>query len=104
MVLVIPFVQHFEVTKGHIADGYIKEAVGHLHFFKAGDGDGAVLIELLGDAPGDGIQFHTISVTACHGAWNHADEVAHSAGGFQNIALSEAHLLQCLIHSLDDNR
>ena len=104
MVLVIPLVQHLEVTKGHIADCHIKETVRHLHFFKPGDGNRTVLIKLLGNAPGDGIQFHTIGMTASHTAGNHADEIANAAGGFQNIALPEAHLLQCLIHSLDDNR
>ena len=104
VVLVVPLVQHLEIAKGNIADGYIKKAVGHLHLFKAGDGDRAVLIQLLGDAPGDGIQFHTIGVTACHTVGNHSYEIAHAAGWLQNIALPEAHLLQCLIHCTNDNR
>ena len=44
MMLVIPLVQHLEITKGNIADSHIKEAVGHLHLFKAGHGNGAVLV------------------------------------------------------------
>ena len=103
MVLVIPLVQHSEIAKGHIADDHIKEAVGHLHLFKAGDGNGAVLIELLGDASGDGIQLHTVGVTACHAVGEHTDKVAHAAGRLQNVALPEAHLLQCLIHGLNDD-
>ena len=104
VVLIVSLIQHLEIAKGNIADGHIKEAIRHLHLFKAGDGNGAVLIELLGDAPGDGIQFHTISVTACHAFGNHADEIANTTGWLQNIALPEAHLLQRLIHGLDDNR
>ena len=103
VVLIIALVQHLEVTKGHIADGHIKEAVGHLHLFKAGDGNGAVLIKLLGNAPGDGIQLHTVGVAPSHAVRNHADKVANTAGWFQDVALPEAHLLQCLIHGLDDD-
>ena len=44
MVLVIPLVQHLEVTKGNISDCHIKEAVGHLYLFKAGHGNRTVLV------------------------------------------------------------
>ena len=104
MVLIIPLIHHLEIAKGNIANCHVKEAVRHLYLFKAGDGNGAVLIELLGDAPGDGIQLHTVGVTVCHGIRNHADKVANTAGRLQNIALPEAHLRQCLIHRLDNDR
>ena len=44
MVFVIPLVQHFEIAKGNITDSHIKETVGHLHLFKAGHGNGTVLV------------------------------------------------------------
>ena len=104
MVFVVPLVQYLEITKRNITDGHIKEAVGHLYLFKAGHGNGAVLVKLLGDASGDGIQLHTVGMTACHGIRDHAKEVTDTTGRFQNVTLLESHLLQCLIHGLDNDR
>ena len=44
MVFIIPLIQHLKIPKRHITDGYIEEAVRHLHLFKSGNGNGAVLI------------------------------------------------------------
>ena len=104
MMLVIPLVQHLEITKGNIADSHIKEAVGHLHLFKAGHSNGTVLIELLGNPSGDRIQFHTVGMTACHGIRDHTNEIADTAGGFQDVALFESHVMKGLIHGPDDDR
>ena len=53
MVFVILPVPYFEIAKRHIADGHIKEAVRHLHLFKAVHGNTAVLIKLLCNASAD---------------------------------------------------
>ena len=104
MVLVIPLVQHPEIAKGDIADGHIKETVGHLHLFKAGDGNGAVLIDLLGDASGDGIQFYTVGVTACHGARNHANEITHAAGRFYKDVIFDTSPVAGKVYKNSENR
>ena len=104
VVFVVFLIPHLKVAKRHIADGHIKEAVGHLHLFKAIHGNAAVLIELLRNPPADGVDFHTVDFAVCHAVRQHTDEVANAAGRFQNVSLPEAHLLQCLVHSPDDDR
>ena len=66
MVLVVPPVYHFEISKGDVADGYIKKAVRHLHRFKSINGNAGTLIELLGNTPGNGILLYTIGFAARH--------------------------------------
>ena len=51
MVLVVPFIQHFEIPKGDVAHGYIKKAVGHLHSFKAVYGNVGILVKLARNPP-----------------------------------------------------
>ena len=92
VVFVVFLIQYLKVAKRHIADCHIKKAVGHLYLFKAGYGNGAVLIKLLGNAPGDGVQFHTVDLAACHSVREHTDKVTDATGRLQNIALSKAHL------------
>ena len=104
VVFVVFLIPYFEIAKRHIADGHIKEAVRHLHLFKAIHGNAAVLIELLCDPSADGVDFHTVDFAVRHAVRQHTDEVANTAGRFQNISLPEAHLRKCLVHSPDDDR
>ena len=92
VVFIVPLVQYLEIPKGHIADGHIKEAVGHLHLFKAIHGNAAVLIELLCDPPADGVDFHTVGFAVRHAVRQHTDEISNTAGRLQNVSLPEAHL------------
>ena len=92
MVFVVFLIPHLKVAKRHIADGHIKEAVGHLHLFKAIHGNAAVLIELLCDPPADGVDFHTVGFAVRHAVRQHTDEISNTAGRLQNVSLPEAHL------------
>ena len=103
MVFVVLFVQHLEIPKRHVAHGHIKEAVGHLHLFKAVHGDPAVLIELLGDAPGNAVDLHAVGFAPGHAVGQHPDEVSDAAGWLQNVPGLEAHLREGAIHGLNDN-
>ena len=92
VVFVVFLIPHLKVAKRHIADGHIKEAVGHLHLFKAIHGNAAVLIELLCDPPADGVDFHTVGFAVRHAVRQHTDEISNTAGRLQNVSLPEAHL------------
>ena len=103
MIFVVLLVQHLEIPKRNVAHGHIKEAVGHLHLFKAVHGDLAVLIELLGDAPGNAVDLHAIGFAPGHAVRQHPDKVTDAAGRLQNVAGLEAHLREGVVHGLDDD-
>ena len=100
-MLVIAFIRHLEVAEGDITDGHIKKAVREVCFLKPLDSNGRFLIELLGDAPADGIQFDAVDLGIHQAIRAHADEVADAAGRLQHIAGLEPHVLQGLIHGPD---
>ena len=104
VVLVITLIQHLEIPKGDVADGYIKKAVGHLHGFKAVYGNAGVLVKLARNPPGNGIQLHTIGFAARHVSRQKAQEIAGAAGRFQNVPLGKAHLSESLVDSPDNHR
>ena len=99
MIFVVLPVRHLEVAEGDVTDSHIKEAVRHLHPFKACHGDAAVLVELSRDPPADAVDLHAVGFAVFHAVRQHTDEVADAAGRLQNVSLPETHLLQCLIHS-----
>ena len=103
VVLVIPLIQHLEIPKGDVADGYIKKAVGHLHGFKAVYGNTGVLVKLPRNAPGNGIQLHAIGFAARHVSRQKAQEIARAAGWLQDVALGKAHLSESLVDSPDNH-
>ena len=103
VVLVITLIQHLEIPKGDVAHGHIKEAVGHLHSFKAVHGNAGVLVKLPRDPPGNGIQLHAIGFAARHICGEQAQEIAGAAGWLQNVTLGKAHLSESLVDSPDDH-
>ena len=98
---VVGLVIHFIVTKGDIPDTEVEEVppVGGL---ETGHLDVRLRVQLLGDAPGDGVQLHTIEAAARHAVREQAEEIAHTHRGFQDVARLEAHLSHGLIDGLDD--
>ena len=91
------------VAKGHIAHGQIIE-VAPVGGFKACHLDFCLRIQFLRNAPGDGIQFHTIQSASLHGIRQHTEEVADTHRRFQNIAFLKSHTVQCLIDCTDHGR
>ena len=94
--LVICLIVDLVLTERHIAHRQIVEitAVGGL---KTGYGNVCLRVQLLGDAPGDGIQFYAVQAAVCHAGGQHSKEIAHAHGRFQNVARLEAHFLDRLI-------
>ena len=80
VVLVVPLIYHLEIPKGDVAHRYIKEAVGHLHLFKAVHGNAGILVKLLGDTAADTVQLHTVGFAACHICREKPQKVAGAAG------------------------
>ena len=103
-VLVVLLVRHFERPKGHVANGHIKEAVRQIGFFKSLYRNAVLLVQLLGNAPGNAVQFHTVHFGIFHILRQQTHEVAHAAAGFQDIAGLEAQIGQPLVHGPDHHR
>ena len=101
---VIAFVRHMELAEGNIADGNIKKVIREGGFLIALHRDTAFLIKLSGDAAREIIQLHAVELAAAHAFRQHTEKIANAAGGFQNVALCEAHLPQGGIDAADDHR
>ena len=93
VVLVVPLVRHFERPKWHVADGGVKKAVREVCFLKPLDSDRGFLIELAGDTPADSVQLYAVDFGVRQIFRAHTNEVANTAGRFQQIAGLEAHVL-----------
>ena len=89
------------LSKGHVADGKVEE-IPSVGGFKACHGNIRLWIELLCDAPRDGIQLHAVKPAAFHALRQHTEEVAHAHAGLQNVAGLEAHAADSLIDCLDN--
>ena len=98
--LVIGLVVHLVVAEGYIPDTEVEEVppVGSLETSHL---DVCLRVQLLGDAPGDGVQLHTVEAAALHGLREQSEEIAHAHAGFQDIALLESHLLHRVIDRPD---
>ena len=101
---VIAPVSHFELTKGNIAHGNIKEVVREIHLFKAANGNAVPLVEVTGNPSGNIVQFHAVQFALCHAVRYKAQEVARAAGRLQNVTLGETHSGNGLIHGANHGR
>ena len=90
IVPVVLLIQNLERPKGNIANGHIKEAVRQVRFLKALYRNVIFLVQLLGNAPGNAVQLHTVHFGISHILRQQTHEVANAAAGFQDIAGMEA--------------
>jgi len=104
IVLVVLLVQNLERPKGHVANGHIKETVRQIGFLKTLYRNAVLLVQLLGNAPGNAVQFHTVHLGITHILRQQTHKVSHAAAGFQNIAGLEAQIGQPLVHGPDHHR
>ena len=103
MVLVIPLVMKGVAAERHVADCQVEKAVRQLGILKPLHRDAALLIQLLGDAPGEGVQLHAIQLTFGHALRHQPKEVANAAGWLQDVTCAESHILHRLIDGLNDS-
>ena len=89
------------LSKGYVAHGEVEEVLS-VGGFKARHGNIRLGIELLCDAPRDGIQLHAVEPAAFHALRQHTEEVAHAHAGLQNVAGPEAHILYCIVNGVDN--
>ena len=98
--LVVGFVPDLVLAERHIADSEVIKIppVGGL---KSGHGDVGFGIELLGNPPADGIQFHAVQTAVLHFLRQHTEEITHTAGRLQNVAGLKTHAAHGLIDGAD---
>ena len=97
---VVGFVVHLILSERDVTDGKVIEVppVGGL---KSCHGDVGLGVELLCNPATDGIQFHAVQTAAGHALRQHPEEIAHTAGRFQNVAGAEAHLFYRVVDGAD---
>ena len=101
---VILWVNHAVIPKRHIADGYIKKAVGQVSFLKAGDLDVGFLVQLAGDSAGQAVQLHTkqsggrlIQIAVAL-----PEKRTHTHTRFQNRTGTHTHFAQGGVHRINN--
>ena len=99
--LIISWIVYLVVSKGDIADGKVEE-VTPVRGLKTGNSDVCMRIELLRNPACDAVQLHTIQVTGRHTLRQHAEEIAHTHCGFQDVASGEPHAINGFIDCTDD--
>ena len=63
-----------------------------------------LLVQLLGNAPGNAVQLHTVHFGIFHILRQQTHKISHTAAGFQDIAGLEAQIGQPLVHGPDHHR
>ena len=101
--LVIGRVVDVVLTKGHVAHDQIIEVLP-VRCFKTGEGNVRFLVELLGNAPSEIVQLHTVELRRPQLFRQEAEEVANAHRRFQQGPRLEIHIFHRLIHGLDNGR
>ena len=78
-VLVIPLVVEGIAAERDVADGKVEKAVRQFGILKALHRDTVLLVKLLGNPPGDGIQFHAEQLAVLHALRHKPKEIADPA-------------------------
>ena len=102
-ILIVSLIRNAIVAKGHIADGQVEEVIRIVCILEAFDLDIRILIELPGDAAGDGVKLHAVTLAVRHIVRQQAEEIPDAAGWLQNIAPLEAQIFYGLVYGLNDN-
>ena len=103
VVLVVLLVGDLELAERNIADGGVEKAVGKIRLFKALHRNGGLLIELLGNPSGNAVQLHTVKLRVLHTLREHTEEASNTAGGLQNVAMPETHVLHRFVNGANDH-
>ena len=90
-------------AEGYIADREVEEVLA-VCLFKPGHGDVGLRIQVLRNSAGDAVQLHAIQRAARHAFRQKTEEIADTAGGLQNVAAPETHLLHRRVDRPDHSR
>ena len=99
--LVVSPVVDLVLSKGHVADGKVEE-IPPVGGFKACHGNVRLGVKLLGNAPGDAVQLHTVQAASLHLLREKSEKVSDAHGRLQNVAGLEAHVSNGFIDCLDN--
>ena len=99
--LVVSPVVDLILSKGHVADGKVEE-IPPVGGFKACHGNVRLGVKLLGNAPGDAVQLHTVQAASLHLLREKSEKVSDAHGRLQNVAGLEAHVSNGFIDCLDN--
>ena len=91
------------LSERHVADGDVIE-IPSVGGFKSRHGNVRFGVKLLCNPPGDAVQLHAVEPAVLHGFGQTAEEVPDAHAGLQNIARFKAHILQRLIHGMNNGR
>ena len=104
MVFVVPLVTQAITSEWYVPNSEVEKAVRQFRFLKALHGNRGILIELAGDAPRDGVEFHAIQFAFCHALGHQTEKVTDTAGRLQNISATKAEIFHSLVDGSDDSR
>ena len=88
--LVIAFVLHFKLPKRHIADRRVEKVIRKVRVLEALDLNIRLLIEHLRYMSAYFVQFLAVKTACAHAFGQSPEEIAHTAGGLQDIAALES--------------
>ena len=83
----ISLIRNAIAAERNIADGKVKETVRIVCILKAFDLNIRILIELPGDAAGDGVKLHAVTLAVRHIVRQQAEEVPNAAGWLYQDAI-----------------
>ena len=89
MIFIIPLVVERIAAERHIADGKVKKAVRQLGILKPLHRDAALLVQLLGDAAGEGVQLHAVQAAVLHALRHQPKKLPMPQEGSRQVAGAE---------------
>ena len=85
IVLIILLIQYLKISKRHIADSYIEEAVGQCGVLVTLNCNGVFLIQLLRNASRYAVKLNTVNLAAAKTIGHHALKIADTHRRIQDI-------------------
>ena len=102
VVLIILLIHDLEMTEWHVADCYIKEAIGKMCLFVSANRYSVFLIELSCNSARKTIKLYSVDLTILHTLGEHTHKVARTARRFKQISALESHLFKSIVHCSDN--
>ena len=88
--LVVALVRYLKLSKGYITDRRVEKIIRKVRPLEALDLNIRLLIEHLRYMSAYFVQLHTVKAACAHAFGQSPEEIAHAAGGLQDIAALES--------------